>query len=1160
MKKPKIFKKAVVVVLLFLIPGIHTWSQNVIPVGSGSYAEYPPSHEYIGNDPTQPMFQTIALNPMLDIGPNMIGKPVPTNDWWTSVLYNENQDGSRNGGNLWTYPLLSRANSEGYQIGHRTAKDWGGDESIGISVDYLVTLTGDNFTANKTIATNWSDWHVDLEVQQSSNSNQTIDVTLAQGMPFVWTKPNGFNAIIQSIHTGVRTYYDANGNELSFPATVDRFIIEYDGNLYGVHLTENANITPRNGIDGNLEIANSDGKYVVFSALTEISDLNFLHDYAFAKPTDTKANYDYQPENGLVNVTYQVEKMNIIGNQANVLQGFIPHHYRGNTNTFSFLSGREYRATPRGTVKLAAGTSFSFNYEFNADLLPHFNEPVTVGSDTNSYEKAKLVEMIDSYSEKLNRDNFANGTYWGGKALVQLIKYILIAKEINHPDFADLLSFAKEKTYDWLTYTPGETSFYYAYYPAWKALVGFNEEYYSGFFTDHHFHYGYLAHAGALLEIAEPGSMDNYWPMLTKVIKTYANWDRNDTEFPYMRTFSPWMGHSFANGLGNAIGNNQESTSEAMQSWAGMFMTGEITENTAMRDAAAYGYVMEGRAIADYWYNESGVFEEIGYDQPIVGILEMNRYVYGTFFGAQDTYIHGIQWLPISPAYGFWNDFLTPNEANAIVDPIINNMATDLGNLSGDWMNVSWGFKLFFDPEGVTSNFDQFWNSPVGSQEYNVAHNSNESALTYYYAHNSQNLGLRQSNYRLSLPMSSAFLKNGKVMYVVYNPKDTEQICKVYRDGNEVDSFIVPANTLITTDGNGIIINPPTNSSNIPGLIEAEDYNEGGEGVGYHDTSIGNIGGAYRQDNVDIQGTGDTVGGDYNIGWISAGEWLAYDINATASSNTYDIDFRVASPNGNGKFHIEVDGVSVTDIVSVPNTNGWQNYETITVSNIAISEGLHEVRMVFDSNGLNLNFVDFKAAADTTGGGTTCSGTAANSQYSYQVSADSNNPTITFIPEANGMGDNVCILFYSTSPTGTYPGYGVTPNVPFQINANQGEQIYFYYTYSLPTGGENNTANAKHEFVVGSCDTNRLSGLNKDGLDIIVYPNPVSDRSQIVLPIDHEFYKYRILDISGKVVLEQSISKKEQKLTLDMSQNKSGLYFLKLYGESYNPSFKLSKK
>ena len=59
----------------------------------------------------------------------------------------------------------------------------------------------------------------------------------------------------------------------------------------------------------------------------------------------------------------------------------------------------------------------------------------------------------------------------------------------------------------------------------------------------------------------------------------------------------------------------------------------------------------------------------------------------------------------------------------------------------------------------------------------------------------------------------------------------------------------------------------------VPGTIEAEDYDTGGEGVAYHDTTAGNSGGAYRYEDVDIENCSDT-GGGYNVGWTAMGEWL----------------------------------------------------------------------------------------------------------------------------------------------------------------------------------------------------------------------------------------------------------------------------------------------
>src|SRR5690606_3872696 len=82
----------------------------------------------------------------------------------------------------------------------------------------------------------------------------------------------------------------------------------------------------------------------------------------------------------------------------------------------------------------------------------------------------------------------------------------------------------------------------------------------------------------------------------------------------------------------------------------------------------------------------------------------------------------------------------------------------------------------------------------------------------------------------------------------------------------------------------------------IPGRIEAENYREGGEGVGYHDTSPGNSGGVYRSDDVDIEQTSDSSGG-YNTAWTQPGEWLAHDRNITRAG-PYQFRGRMASAAG----------------------------------------------------------------------------------------------------------------------------------------------------------------------------------------------------------------------------------------------------------------------
>jgi hypothetical protein len=77
----------------------------------------------------------------------------------------------------------------------------------------------------------------------------------------------------------------------------------------------------------------------------------------------------------------------------------------------------------------------------------------------------------------------------------------------------------------------------------------------------------------------------------------------------------------------------------------------------------------------------------------------------------------------------------------------------------------------------------------------------------------------------------------------------------------------------------------------LPGKIEAENYDLGGQGVAYNDATPGNSGGAYRNDDVDVQAAAE---GGYNIGYASAGDWTEYTVNVSASG-AYNFEFRVAA-------------------------------------------------------------------------------------------------------------------------------------------------------------------------------------------------------------------------------------------------------------------------
>jgi hypothetical protein len=133
----------------------------------------------------------------------------------------------------------------------------------------------------------------------------------------------------------------------------------------------------------------------------------------------------------------------------------------------------------------------------------------------------------------------------------------------------------------------------------------------------------------------------------------------------------------------------------------------------------------------------------------------------------------------------------------------------------------------------------------------------------------------------------------------------------------------------------------------VPGTIQSEDFDEGGQGVAYYDRTAGNAGGQYRATDVDIERTGDT-GGGYNVGWASATEWLNYTIDVTAPG-AYTLTARVASPAAGGTFHVEFNGVDETGPIQIPNTGGWQVYRDVSVP-VTLEAGIQVMRVVLDTN------------------------------------------------------------------------------------------------------------------------------------------------------------------------------------------------------------------
>ncbi|MDW5288132.1 carbohydrate-binding protein [Formosa sp. PL04] len=146
--------------------------------------------------------------------------------------------------------------------------------------------------------------------------------------------------------------------------------------------------------------------------------------------------------------------------------------------------------------------------------------------------------------------------------------------------------------------------------------------------------------------------------------------------------------------------------------------------------------------------------------------------------------------------------------------------------------------------------------------------------------------------------------------------------------------------------------NPYHGIVNVPGIIEAENYDVGGEGISFHDLTLGNTGGTYRTDDVDVQSNAN----GYNVGWIDTGEWLEYTINVP-DTGAYNFEFTYAANSDTAKIGASFpdENLPLFTNYSLEQTAGWTDYKTATKYGLNLTAGIHVLRFNIDGGGFNLD-------------------------------------------------------------------------------------------------------------------------------------------------------------------------------------------------------------
>jgi len=142
----------------------------------------------------------------------------------------------------------------------------------------------------------------------------------------------------------------------------------------------------------------------------------------------------------------------------------------------------------------------------------------------------------------------------------------------------------------------------------------------------------------------------------------------------------------------------------------------------------------------------------------------------------------------------------------------------------------------------------------------------------------------------------------------------------------------------------------------IPGKIEAEHFDEGGEGFSYHDSDSRNTSGGLRPNEpIDIYDLGS---GKYYVIDNAPGEWLEYTVNV-AQKGSYDITATTSAFEGGGTFRLKI-GPAESEIIKAPATLSWVNTKPVNFT-MNLDAGEQIMRLTFiDMPMFYIDFLEFK--------------------------------------------------------------------------------------------------------------------------------------------------------------------------------------------------------
>ena len=716
----------------------------IIPVGSGSYTTTlpggtTPPHNQNG----QTVYPAVTGN---------VTAPIPTTDWWTSLVY-KNNPGNQFSETLAAHPMMLKCEAEGLGIGTTPDPAWNPGYVYSYTEDIVVGVLG--MSSSNTFLDGYGDWTVTAKWENGGNS---LLATFGHGLPFTYFTKTGSNAELDFVSSPT-VWYNTNGV----------LGVTINGNHYGIFAPTGSTWS----IAGDILQSNLNGNdYFSIATLPDnsVSTLDLFKDHAYAFITNSEVSWIYNESMSELTSTYTISTSVKEGTETQTLQALYRHQWLNCSETFT---GDTY-PSPRGEMKLFAGNSFNTEMTHHG-ILPGLPDEL---SGSAGYDQNQLADYIQELANTSIDQLIPYGdTYFHGKDLGKIAQVVRIAEQIGNTSARDyFLNSLKSRLENWLTASTGETSSLFYHNDNWGTLIGYPTSFGSDSqLNDHHFHWAYFIMAAATVaQYDQSWASESSWGgMVNMLIRDVAAWERDDPLFPFLRCYDIYAGHSWASGNGaSADGNNQESSSESMNFSAATALWGAATGNDIIRDLGIFLYTNEMHAIEQYWFDvDEQVFPE-EFDHNCLGIVWGTKGVHSTWFSGEPEMIHGINFLPVTAA----SLYLGRDPGYVLAN--YYEMVDENGGAENNWYDIMWEFLALADPDLAITKFNNYSDYPVEGGE--------TRAHTYHWLHNLRSMGEVDLTVTANVPNYAVFLNGNVRTYVAYNPGNT-RLTVQFSDGGSIE-------------------------------------------------------------------------------------------------------------------------------------------------------------------------------------------------------------------------------------------------------------------------------------------------------------------------------------------------------------------------------------